>query len=62
MEAEVIVLAHICRQLLPTIDMVTYLGDAVGLPKDLTTMHVSIHEDNAVALNMAETITPQYTS
>ena len=38
------------------IDMVTSLSDAVGLPKVLTTMHVSIHEDNAGALILTETL------
>ena len=42
-------------------DMVATLGEAVGLPKDLTTMHVPIHEDNAGALILAETLPPQYT-
>jgi hypothetical protein len=38
------------------------LGVVVGLPTtDLTSMHVSIHEDNAGALVLAETIPPQYT-
>ena len=41
--------------------MVAVLGEAVGLPKDLTTMHVLIHEDNAGALILAETLPPQYT-
>jgi hypothetical protein len=34
----------------------------VGLKtKDLVSMHVSIHEDNAGALVLAETIPPQFT-
>jgi hypothetical protein len=62
MEAEVIALSHCCRELFPVIDIVKELGDVVGLPtKDLTTMHVSIHEDNAGALVLAETIPPEYT-
>ena len=48
MGAEVIALSHSGRELLPIIDMVTSLGDALELPKDLTTMHVSIHEDNDI--------------
>ena len=43
----------------PFLDMVDSLGDAVGLPKDLTIMHVSIHDDNAGALFLAETVPPQ---
>lgn len=62
MEAEIIALAHSCRELFPIIDLVISLGKAVGLPtEDLTTMHVSIHEDNAGALVLAETIPPQFT-
>ena len=40
--------------------MVTSLGDTVGLPKDLTTMHVFIREDNDEALILAETLPPKY--
>ena len=62
MEAEIIALAHSCRELFPIINIVVELGKVVGLPtKDLTTMHVSIHEDNAGALILAETIPPQHT-
>ena len=43
-------------------DLVVELGKAVGLPTDdLTTLHVSIHEDNAGALILAETIPPEFT-
>jgi hypothetical protein len=46
MEAEIIALAHCCRELFPVIDIVTELGKVIGLPTDnLATMHVSIHED-----------------
>ena len=44
MEAEVVALAHKCSESLPIIDMVASLGDTVGLLKDVTVMHVSIHE------------------
>ena len=60
-EAEVITLNHSCRELLPIVDMVAVLGEAVGLPKDLTTMLISVHEDNSGALILAETLPPQYT-
>ena len=60
MEAKKIAMAHSCRELLPIIDMVTCLGDAVGLPKDLSTMYVSIHEDNARALILVEILPPLY--
>ena len=42
MEPDVIVLAHTWRELLPIMDMIAVLGEAVGLQKDLTTMNVSI--------------------
>ncbi len=37
------------------------LGTKVGLPVSGTTMNVSIHEDNAGALVLAETLPPQFT-
>jgi hypothetical protein len=62
MEAEIIALAHCCRELFPVIDVVTELGNVLGLDtKDLASMHVSIHEDNAGALVLAETIPPEFT-
>ena len=62
MEAEIIALAHSCRELFPIMDLVVELDKAVGLPTDdLTTLHVSIHEDNAGALILAETIPPEFT-
>ena len=56
MEAEVIALAHSLRDSLSIIDMVASLGDTLGLPKDLTIMHVSIHKDNAKGLFLIETL------
>lgn len=62
MEAEIIALAHCCRELFPVMDIVKEMGDVLNLPtKDMSTMHVSIHEDNAGALVLAETIPPQFT-
>ena len=62
MEAEIIALAHSCRELFPVMDLVQEMGSVVGLATDdLTTMHVSIHEDNAGALVLAETIPPEFT-
>ena len=60
MEAEVIALAHSCKESLPIMDIVATLGEAVGLPKDLTTMHVLINEDAGSSI-LAETLPPQYT-
>ena len=61
MEAEIIALAHCCRELFPIMDMVSLLGTKVGLPVSGATMNVSIHEDNAGALVLAETLPPQFT-
>ena len=61
MEAEIIALAHSCKELFPIMDMVEFLGKEVGLPIQDTTMKVSIHEDNAGALVLAETLPPQFT-
>ena len=61
MEAEVVALAHSCRELFPIMDMVSLLGTKVGLPVSGATMKVSIHEDNAGALVLAETLPPQFT-
>ena len=61
MEAEIIALNHCCRELFPLMDMVTSLSAAVGLSQPMTTMRVSVHEDNAGALVLAKTLPPQYT-
>ena len=62
MEAEIIALAHCCRELFPVMDIVKEVGAVVGLEtEDKTSMHVSIHEDNAGALVLAETIPPEFT-
>ena len=61
MEAEIIALAHSCRELFPIMDMVKSLSTAVGLPDPKTSMHVSIHEDNAGALILAQTLPPGFT-
>jgi hypothetical protein len=47
---------------MPILDMVDEVGNAVALlPSDAPKMHVKIHEDNAGALILAETIPPQST-
>ena len=61
-EAEVNALSLCCRELFPLMDMVGEVGTAVGMAtKDMTSMHVSVHEDNAGALILAETLPPQCT-
>ena len=61
MEAEIIALAHSCQEIFPNIDMVSLLGAKVGLPVSRAVMNVSIHEYNAGALVLAETLPPQFT-
>jgi hypothetical protein len=61
MEAEIVALAHSCRELFPIMDLVHSVGPSVGLQVDKTSMHVSIHEDNAGALILADTLPPQHT-
>ena len=61
MEAEIVALVHSCKELFPIIDMVTVIGPAVGLLVGDTTMNVLIHEDNASALILAQTLPPQFT-
>ena len=60
MEAEVIALTHRCKPLLPVIGMVASLGDEIGCSKKVTIMHLMIHEDNAEALILAETLLHQH--
>ncbi len=40
--------------------MMNSLGEAIGLPIRDVTMNVSIHEDNAGALVLAKTFSPQF--
>jgi hypothetical protein len=62
MEAEIIALSHCCQEMFPLMDIVSELGKVIGLPTDdLNSMHVSIHEDNAGALVLAQIIPPQFT-
>ncbi len=60
-EAESVAISHCARELIPIMQMVEFLGPAVGLSVDCTLMHVYIHEDNAGALILADTLPPQYT-
>ncbi len=62
MEAEIIALAHCCWELFPVMDIVDEIGEVVGMEtKELVSMHISIHEDYAGGLVLAETIPPQFT-
>ncbi len=60
MEAEIIALAHCCRELFPVCDTVKEISEVIGMEtKKMSSMHVSIHEDKAGALVLAETIPPE---
>jgi hypothetical protein len=61
MEAEIVAISHCTCELIPIMQMVEFLGTAVGLPVDCTLMHVCIHEDNAGALILADTLPLLYT-
>ena len=62
MEAEIVALEHCCRELFPVCDIVKEVGDVLGLATgDLSSMHISVHEDNAGALVLAETIPQEFT-
>ena len=62
MDTDIVALAHCCRELFPVYDIVKEVGKIVGLATDdLSSMHVSVHEDNAGALVLAETIPPEFT-
>ena len=61
MEAEIIYLAHFCQDLFPIIYITQYLGKVVGLPFGVTSIKVSVHEDNYVALILARTFPPNFT-
>ena len=61
MEAEIVALAHSCRELFPIMDMVESMSKVFGLSNPKTSIQVSIHEDNAGALVLAETFPPQFT-
>ena len=61
MEAEIVALSHSCKELFPIMDMVGSLGPALGIPAGETTMKVSVHEDNAGALVLAQKLPPEYT-
>ena len=61
MEAEVVVLAHSCRELFPVVDVAIDLSAYVGMLIGDTTMNVSIHQYNAGALVLFDTLPLQLT-
>ena len=58
---EIIALAQSCKDMLPIMDIVESMAPVVGFPNPKTLTHVSIHEENAGALILAETLPPQFT-
>ena len=61
MEAEIGALAHCCKELFPLMDLASDLAAHFGLDPVKTTMNVTVHEDNASALILGNTIPPEYT-
>ncbi len=61
MEAKIIALAAWMRELIPIMDIVQPLADAVGTSAGDVSMRVSVHEDNSGALVLAEMLSPQFT-
>ncbi len=59
MEAEITALAACMRELIPIMDIVQSLADAVGIPAGDVNMRVSVHEDNLGALVLDETLPPE---
>ena len=48
MEVEIIALAHCCHELFPVMDIMSEVGNVVGLVRnDMVLIHVLIHKDNA---------------
>ena len=60
MEAEVVALAACCHDLIPVIELVAEVGKAVGLDSN-DPPSIKVHEDNAGALILANTLPPQFT-
>ena len=62
MEAEISALAHCCKELFPIMDLSQSFADYFKLDPIKATMNVTIHEDNAAALILANTLPPEYTA
>ena len=62
MEAEYVALGTCCRSLFPIIRTVKGIAEAINLDaKEVTEMHVQLHEDNAGALTLAKLEYPRMT-
>ena len=60
MEAEVVALDACCCDLIPVLNLVAEVRKAVGLDSN-GTPSIKVHEDNAGALILANTLRPQFT-
>jgi len=62
MQAEVYAMASCMKELIPLVDMVKELRQAVGLNEGRPpVLKITLHEDNSGALILAKTIPPQFT-
>ena len=61
MEAEIVAMAHSCKELFPVIDLTISLAQALGLAVGETTINVSVHEANSGALILAKIATTIHT-
>ena len=61
MEAEISALAHCMKELLGIMDLAQMFAEYYGLEKVETQMDVHLHEDNAGALVLANTLPPEFT-
>jgi hypothetical protein len=61
MEAEITALAHCCKELFPIMDLAQCFASYFELDPVKTSIKVSVHEDNAAALILANTLPPEYT-
>ncbi len=59
-EAEIVALAHSCCEIFLIMEGVSIMGKAIGLLVVNTTIQVSVHEDNAGAFVLAETVLSQF--
>mmetsp|Transcript_4163 Transcript_4163/g.6401 ORF Transcript_4163/g.6401 Transcript_4163/m.6401 type:complete len:708 (-) Transcript_4163:225-2348(-) len=62
MEAEISALAHCMKELVGIMDLAKLFSEYYGLEEVKTKVNITIHEDNSSALELANTIPPEYTS
>ena len=61
MESETFFLDHCCIELFPIVNITPSLVKAVGLPVGVSSMKLSVHENNSGALILARTLPPKFT-